>query len=74
MFDKLFGGKPWWRSMVGWAAVIFIAAETAIPYAGSIGVIDPEVATTLTGWMDSAAALLGGLGIRRRLPATGTAS
>jgi len=74
MFDQLFGGKSWYKSMVGWAALIFTLAQTAVPGLAQIGAIDVETATTLTGWMTSVSALLGGIGIRRRLPATGTAS
>jgi len=74
MFDQLFGGKAWFKSMVGWASLIFILAQTAVPGLAEIGAINVETASMLSGWMVSASALLGGLGIRRRLPGTGTAS
>jgi len=68
MFDDLFGGKAWFKSMVGWAALLFLVAETVVPGIAQLGVIDPELAGTLTGWLEKLSALLAGLGIRRRLP------
>ena len=69
--DQLFGGKPWYQSMVGWGFLVFIAAETIIPQAGSMGLMDAGLVKTLMGYMNSASAILVTLGIRRRLPATG---
>ena len=71
--DQFFGGKAWYKSMVGWAILIFVMAETAVPEAGSLGLIDAGTVKTLSGYMSSISAVLGILGIRRRLPATGTA-
>lgn len=71
-FRMLFGGKPWYKSMVGWAAITLLVAETAIPAIGELGLVDPEFMAALTTYMEKLAALLGVLGIRRRLPASGT--
>lgn len=68
MLDKFFGGKPWFKSLTGWALFIFIMAQTAIPTGQEAGIIDMSTAETLNGWMNSAAMVMGALGIRRRLP------
>ncbi len=69
MLDQLFGGKPWFKSMTGWGALLLTLAWTGVPMAGELGIITPETTTMLTGWMTKAGGLLGMLGIRRRLPA-----
>lgn len=65
MLSKFFGDKPWFKSMTAWALLIFFCAETLVPEAGKQGLIDAGVVKTLMGWMNTAAVLLGGLGIRR---------
>ncbi len=67
--DALFGGKPWFKSMVGWSAVMLITAETAVPAAAELGLMDPVLASTISGYLVKVGALFGMLGIRRRLPA-----
>ncbi len=71
-FKTFFGGKPWYKSMVGWGLVVLTVAETAIPLVGELGLADPEQMSTLTSYMEKLAIALAALGIRRRLPATGT--
>ncbi len=71
-FKTFFGGKPWYKSLVGWGLVVLTAAETAIPLAGELGLADPEQMSILTSYMEKLAVALAALGIRRRLPATGT--
>lgn len=71
-FKTFFGGKPWYKSLVGWGALVLLVAETAVPAAGELGLADPDQMSILTSYMEKLSVLLGALGIRRRLPATGT--
>lgn len=73
-FKTLFGGKPWYKSMVGWGVLILIIAETAVPAASELGLADPELLAVLNSYMEKFAAVLAALGIRRRLPAQGVAA
>lgn len=73
MFGKLFGGKSWYKSMTAWAALIFLVAQTAIPAAGDLGIIDFMLSETLMDWMTKGSALLGGLGIRKAASAPNVA-
>lgn len=70
-FRLFFGGKPWYQSMVGWAALVLIVAETAVPAASELGLADEALTTKLTYYLERFAAILGILGIRRKLPAHG---
>jgi hypothetical protein len=65
MFAQLFGDKPWFKSLTAWGLLVFFCAQTLVPAAGTQGLIDAEVVKTLMGWMDTAAVLLTGLGIRK---------
>jgi len=65
MFDQIFGGKKWFQSITGWAMLIFVLAETAIPGLAELGAITPETAATLTDWLVKGSALLGAAGIRK---------
>ncbi len=71
-FKTFFGGKPWYKSMVGWGLVVLAVAETAVPMVGEMGLADPEKMGVVTSYMEKLAAALAALGIRRKLPATGT--
>lgn len=68
MLDQLFGGKPWFKSMTGWALFIYIMAQAALPGAVEAGIASPEAIAPVLPWMDKVALMLGVLGIRRRLP------
>lgn len=69
MFDQLFGGKSWYKSMTGWAALLLTVAWTLVPGLAEVGALSPEVTTTITDWMTKLSVPLGMLGIRRKLPA-----
>ena len=66
--SKLFGGKPWFKSLVGWAMFVLVMGETAVPALSSMGVISPEIAATIGGYIIKVTAGLAAVGIRRRLP------
>lgn len=72
-FKTLFGGKPWYRSIVGWGAFVLLMAETAVPAAAEFGLADEAMMVKLTYYLERLAAAMGILGIRRRLPARGVA-
>lgn len=74
MFNQIFGGKKWFQSITGWAMLIFVLAETAIPGMAELGALTPETAAMLTGWMEKGAALLGGAGIRKAATSTNTST
>ena len=65
MLDQIFGGKPWFKSMTGWGALVLTMAWTLVPGLAEMGVISPETTATLTGMMTKAGSVLGMLGIRK---------
>jgi hypothetical protein len=70
-FKSLFGGKPWYKSMVGWSILVLAVAETAVPLAGELGLASAEQSAVLSSYLEKLAAALAALGIRRKLPAHG---
>ncbi len=71
-FRTIFGGKPWYQSMVGWATLVLSVSEVALPIIVEFGLIDPEMSGALQIKLRALSGALAGLGIRRRLPANGT--
>ena len=65
MLEEIFGNKPWYNSMTAWATLILTVAYTVIPAIGELGIVSPEIAETLTGWLTKISVPLGILGIRR---------
>ncbi len=74
--SALFGGKKWYKSFTAWAVMLLIAGNAGVEYACSeeVKLLAPEVCGTLQKWVTLVSVALGFVGIRRRLPATGTAS
>ncbi len=71
-FRTIFGGKPWYQSMVGWATLVLSVSEVAMPIIVEFGLIDPEMSGALQIKLRALSGALAGLGIRRRLPSNGT--
>ena len=65
MLKNIFGGKSWYKSMTGWAALIFFSAEKIVPEIGSSGLLDAGTVASITGWMTTISVILGALGIRK---------
>ncbi len=54
MFEKIFGDKPWYKSLTAWGLVVLGAAEAAVLG----GLIPPEFAKYVT-YVGAAAVTLG---------------
>ncbi len=67
--QALFGGKAWYKSMVGWGVVIFVAGDAAIDQMASLGLVSEGLAATLQAVVAKVDFVLVALGLRRRLPA-----
>ena len=65
MLKKVFGDKSWYKSMTAWGVLGLTVAWTVVPAMGEMGVISPELTTTLTGMLTKISSLLGVLGIRK---------
>ncbi len=65
MLSKIFGGKSWYQSLTGWGVLGLTVAWTVVPALGEMGIISPELTTSLTGMLTKAGSLLGMLGIRK---------
>jgi hypothetical protein len=72
-FKTFFGGKPWYKSVTGWAIVVLAAAETVVPLVGELGLADPAQMAVLTSYMVKLSAAMGALGIRRAVVPNGKA-
>ncbi|MHC4224573.1 MAG: hypothetical protein ACYSUN_11330 [Planctomycetota bacterium] len=62
MLDKIFGGKPWFKSMTAWGIVIATVGTVALKTVATSGLVQPETAATLmtvVQWIGAATTALG---------------
>jgi len=66
---ELFSGKNWYQSLTAWGLVLFTAGDAIAGEMCNLGIIGPEMCTTIEGWIVKISGVLVGLGLRRAVSA-----
>lgn len=73
MFEKLFGGKPWYRSWTAWGLVVIAVAQTFVAQTCDLGLLSVTACAAATKYITLIGSGLATLGIRKAATAKNVA-